>query len=356
MNMKPLLCKFTWRPRLVTIFLSSGLVLSTTSSLYCDFFKVALGFIPKGYDNDVLGVALWSFEAADGKCQSFKEAYILGGFSTGDDNYSRLIINGDIAWTIARFAALVGSFFGTVGLVCSLINVCRDGPILVDVLAYTAIVGLISEASKLGLFFTTELCVSEDFWYSYEIDEYMGATSCTLSQGAYVCIGSIAVYFISSVFLVAYNSWPMIDDHDDSSLQEMVFGEKTSTTQATSFLTEQSQKTHSPPWTETQADFQNELVSENESNESDDFDRMDSGVESFHRRESEMSSQVEPYSATSYTDFRRRSSVETSYSDRGEEAYDDTVMHALPQFNGPKKHTARRLMDDVSAITMDASF
>ena len=229
---------------------------------YCDFLIVDLGFIPRGYEHNALGVALWSFEAADGKCQSFQEAYILGGFSTGDDNYSRLIINGDTAWTIARCAAMIGSLFGTVGLACSLINVCRDdGPILVDVLAYTVIVALISEASKLGLFFTTELCVSEDFWYSSEMDKYMGSTSCTLSQGAYICIGSISVYFILSVFLVGYNAWPMIDDYDDSSLQELVFEEKT---QATSFLTEESQKSTLPTWTGT---LQNEHVSEDESNE-----------------------------------------------------------------------------------------
>jgi len=349
-------CRFKWRPRLLAALLTLGLVLSVAASLYCNFVTVTLGFVPNGYTGDEVGVALWSFQGEDKRCQSFQDAYKLGGFS-GDDDYSNWIVNGDIAWTIARCAAIVGFFFGAIALVCILLNLCdRYEPRLVDVLAYTVVIALVSEAAKLGLFFSTDLCVSDDFWYSTELDEYTGSTSCGMSLGAFICIGSIAVYFISGVLLIGYNARPEIDyyNYEENSLEELsVAGTgKTLSTQETSFLSsKQSQK-----WTGSQPPekFHVEPILESPD---EGFHETSSHMES-HRRGSNMSSNVGSYSRTSYSEDRRRSSL-FSEDEEEEEEDDYDAMQPLPQFHGSSRPriNARRMMDDdVSEISMDNNF
>lgn len=313
------LCRFTWRPRLLAVLLALALVLSIVASLYCDFLSVTLGFVPQGYAGDVVGIALWSFEGPDMRCHSFRDAYELGGLSIGDESYSNWIANGDIAWTVARVLAMAGVVFGTIALVCMLLNLCENEPHVVDVLAYTVVIALVSEAAKLGLFFKIDLCVSANFWHSNEIDEYMGST-CGMSQGAFICIGSMVVYFISGVLLILYCARPKIDDYnyDENSLAEMTatIAGKTLSTQATSF--QRSQKSQPSAWTS-----------------------------DIRREGSHMSSHVGPYSTKSFSD-RRQSSQ--GYCNEAVEEGDDDVMQPLPQFHGSSKP---RLMDDMSAVTMD---
>ena len=320
-------CRLQWRPRLLAALLTLALVLSVAASLYCDFVTVTLGFVPDGYAGDKVGVALWSFQGPDGRCQSFQDAYNLGGFSNGDDNYSQWFANGDSAWMIARCAAIVGFVFGAIALVCILINLCGDEPHLVDVLAYTVIIALVSEAAKLGLFFFTDLCFSGNFWYSVELDEYMGSTSCGMSQGAFICIGSIALYFVPGVFLLAYNARPEIDgyNYDENSLQELtVAGKTTLSSQETSLLSSGQQ---SQLWKGSQ--FAN--------------------VNSHHRRSSHISSNV----GSSNSGKRQRSLYNEAEDE--DEYYD--AEQPLPEFGRPHRPNARRMMDDdVSAITMETNF
>lgn len=337
-------CRLQWRPRLLAVLLAVALVLSVAASLTCDFVIVTLGFVPDGYAGDEVGVALWSFQGPDGRCQSFQDAYNLGGFSNGDDNYSHWFANGDTAWMIARCAAIVGFVFGAIALVCILINLCGDEPHLVDVLAYTVIIALVSEAAKIGLFFCIDLCVSGNFWYSVELDEYKGSTSCGMSPGAFVCIGSITLYFISGVFLIAYNVRPEIDsyNHDENSLQEMTLAGKTLSTQGTSLLSsnQQSQK-----WTGSQSrtDFRIEPILETAD------DGFGTDMNSHRRQRSHMSSYVR-----SIDSDRRRSSL---YGEAEDEEEDHDAMRPLPTFRRPRRPNARRTMDDdVSAITMDNNF
>ena len=346
-------CRLQWRPRLLAALLTVALVLSVAASLYCQFVTVTLGFVPDGYAGDKVGVALWSFQGPDGRCQSFQDAYNLGGFSNGDDNYSHWFANGDTAWMIARCAAFVGFIFGAIALVCILINLCGDEPYLVDVLAYTVTIALVSEAAKIGLFFCIDLCVSGNFWYSVELDEYMGSTSCGMSYGAFICIGSITVYFISGVFLIAYNVRPEIDGHncDENSLQEM----ETLSTHGTSLLSSNQQ---SQNWTGSLSptEFRTEPILES----------VDDGMNSHRRQSSHMSSYVGSYNSNRrrsslYSEKsspdRRRSSLysEAEYDEEGED-YD--AMRPLPEFQRSNRpNPPRRMMDDdVSAITMDNNF
>lgn len=334
-------CRFTWRPKLLSVLLTLALLLSIAASLYCDFLSVTLGFVPQGYSGDEVGVALWSFEGPDRRCHSFQDAYKLGGFSIGDETYSNWIANGDMAWTIARVLAMVGVVFGTIALVCILLNLCENEPHLVDVLAYTVVIALVSEAAKLGLFFEIDLCVSANFWHSDEIDEYMGST-CGMSHGAFICIGSIVVYFISGVLLIGYSARPKIDDYnyDENSLQEMTVAGKTSSTQATSFLSSK------PAWTGSES---REPISDSMDG---GFNQTNSHMVSHRQEGSYMSSHVGPYSTKSYSD--RRQSSQEYYSEAEEEEDDYDAMQPLPQFHRASNPSAG-LMDDMSAVTMDTS-
>lgn len=352
-------CRFSWRPRLLAVLLTLALVCSITSSLYCDFLYVTLGFVPQGYDTgDKVGIALWSFQGPDRRCQSFQDAYKLGGFSNGDKNYSNWITNGDMAWTISRALAVVGVVFGAIALVCILINLCTIESHLVDVLAYTVVIALVSEAAKLGLFFSIDLCASATFWHNDEIDEYFGST-CGMSQGAFICIGSIVVYFISGVLLIGYNTRPKIYDYDydENSLQEMTVAGKTNTTQSTSFLS--SKKSQTSAWTGSPSPAESRI--EPISGVDDGFNQTNSHMGSHHRGGSQggshnMSSHVGSY-GTHLNSDRRRSSQETHYSEveeAVEEEDDYDVMQPLPQFHRSGNPSARRMIDDdMSAITMD---
>ena len=339
-------CRLQWRPRLLAALLTLALVLSVAASLYCDFVTVTLGFVPDGYAGDEVGVALWSFQGPDGRCLSFQDAYNLGGFSNGDDNYSQWFANGDIAWMIARCAAIVGFVFGAIALICIFINLCGDEPHLVDVLAYTVIIALVSEAAKLGLFFFTDLCFSGNFWYSVELDEYMGSTSCGMSQGAFICVGSIALYFVSGVFLLAYNARPEIDgyNYDENSLQELsVAGKTTLSSQETSLLSSGKQ---SQLWKGSQ--FRIEPILENVDN------GFDANMNSHHRWSSHISSNV-----GSSNSGKRQSSLynEADYCEAGDEDEYYDAEQPLPEFERPHRPNARRMMDDdVSAITMETNY
>ncbi len=346
-NNKRRQCGFKWRPKLLAALLTIGLLLSIAGSLYCDFVTVTLGFVPSGYAGDEVSVGLWSFLGPDRRCQTFQDAYRMGGFTRGYGNYSHWFINDDMAWIVARCAAILGVAFGSIALVCILINLCVDEPRLVDVLAYTAVVALVSEAAKLGLFFCTNLCLSKDFWYSVDLDEYMGSTSCGLSQGAFICIGSIAAYFMSGVLLIVYAVWPEIDaykfNYDDESLQELSVEETTEntlSTQETAFLSsKQSQK-----WTGSQSrvDCRMEPIKESE----DDEFIADNKC---YRRGSSHLGSVESQSTNSYSDGRQSS----LYS----EVEEDEDFDELPELYRTRRPNAKRMMgDDVSAITFESNF
>ncbi|KAL7457136.1 hypothetical protein ACHAWC_008620 [Mediolabrus comicus] len=320
------LCRFAWRPRLLTVLLMLAFVLSIASSLYCEFLSVRLGFVPQGYTNNEVGVSFWSFQGQDGKCKSFQEAYKLGGFSIGDTSYSNWITNDDLAWTISRVMAMVGVAFGVVALTCILINLCSSEPHLVDVLAYTTVIAMVSEAAKVGLFFSTNLCRSQNFWYNDEKEEYVGSTSCVMSHGAFVCIASIAIYFISALLLIGYHARPKSDeyDYDVKSLEEMTEMGKTYETQSTSGFNQSSSN-------------------------------MGSHIS---RGGSHMSSQVGTSSHMNSHQSRSRNSTDVvpSYYDEVVEEEEEDTMRPLPQFQRSRIPNARRQMDDMSAITMDTTF
>mmetsp|Transcript_1324 Transcript_1324/g.1835 ORF Transcript_1324/g.1835 Transcript_1324/m.1835 type:complete len:176 (+) Transcript_1324:1-528(+) len=175
----------------------------------------------------------------------------------------------------------------------------------------------------------------------------MGSTSCGLSQGAFICIGSIAAYFISGVFLIGYAVWPEIDsykfNYDEGSLQELSVEENTLSTQETSFLSsKQSQK-----WAGSQslAEYRMEPIKESEDDEFISDNK-------YHRRgSSHVGSFVGSESTNSYSDSRRQSSF---YSEETEE---DEDFDELPEVYRPRRPIAKRMMgDDVSAITLDNNF
>lgn len=352
------LCRFAWRPRLLAVLLMLAFALSIASSLYCDFLSVRLGFVPQGYTNNQVGVSFWSFQGQDGKCKSFQESYKLGGFSIGDTSYSNWITNDDLAWTISRIMAMVGVAFGVVALTCILINLCSSEPYLVDVLAYTTVIAMVSEAAKVGLFFSTNLCRSQNFWYNDEKEEYVGSTSCVMSHGAFVSIASIAIYFISAFLLIGYHARPKSDeyDYDVKSLEEMTQMGKKYETQSTSLMHSSSSKSRESRsrimHTEPRIDpISNNMVDDG-FNQS--FSNMGSHIS---RGGSHMSSQVRSSHKNSHPSRSRTSTdVVASYYDEVVEEEEEDTMQPLPQFQSSRIPNASRQMDDMSAITLDTSF
>ena len=107
-------CRFGWYPKILAFFVTAGLGLSATSSLYCDFMTIVLDFTPGGYYQNQVGLGLWSFESPLGQCVSYVEAYESGGLGMG---YSDWFMNKDFSWTVARILAMTGGLFGTISLV-----------------------------------------------------------------------------------------------------------------------------------------------------------------------------------------------------------------------------------------------
>lgn len=351
-------CRFAWRPRLLTVLLMLAFVLSIASSLYCEFLSVRLGFVPQGYTNNKVGVSFWSFQGQDGKCKSFQEAYKLGGFSIGDTSYSNWITNDDLAWTISRIMAMVGVAFGVVALTCILINLCSSEPHLVDVLAYTTVIAMVSEAAKVGLFFSTNLCRSQNFWYNDEREEYVGSTSCVMSHGALLCIASIAIYFISALLLIGYHARPKSDeyDYDVKSLEEMTEMGKTYETQSTSLMHSISSK---PRETRSQLHTEPRIDPISKNMDDDGFNQSFSNMGShMSRGGSHMSSQVGSSHIMNSHPSRSRTSTDVvpSYYDEVVEEEEEDTMQPLPQFQSSRIPNASRQMDDMSAITMDTTF
>ena len=121
-------------------------------------------------------------------------------------------------------------------------NVCKSEPRLVDILAYATTIALLCECkkhqrilhsvplrcfliyvlvsgAKFGLFLTTDICTDPAYWYNDESDSYSGSV-CKIDRGAYMCISSMAAYFVSVIMAVGFAARPKRDafSHEDESL------------------------------------------------------------------------------------------------------------------------------------------
>lgn len=220
-----------WHPRILAFFITAALGLSVMSSLDCKFLAVDLPFIPKKYHSQNLGVGLWSFEAPDGRCLSYEESYQLGGFSEGDDIYSRLFINDDTSWSTSRVLAISCALFGSITLISIWVNVFQTEPQLVDILACLLITTFALECAKFGIFQGVDLCASL-YWYNIESYEYSGSIDCRIDRGAIMNISSITAYFLSTVIAVGFAAryeTKTAYDHDESSLHSWMASENGST-------------------------------------------------------------------------------------------------------------------------------
>eukprot|EP00804_Cyclotella_cryptica_P017411 CCRYP_016646-RB/>CCRYP_016646-RB protein AED:0.12 eAED:0.13 QI:0/0.75/0.8/1/0.5/0.4/5/1908/296 len=185
-----------------------------------------LGFTPNMYSTDVVDFGLWSFEGPDGACVSHRDAFqdFSWAVSVKTSMTWSWFINSDISWTTSRIFAITSFFFGTFSFVTALRNTCLSEPWLVDVLIYTSTAAMLCEASKLGLFFGSNLCISPDYWYNSSTDKFTGSKECSLGQSAFVSIGSIASYFISVIIGLGFACRSVdprddIDYYDEKSLQ-----------------------------------------------------------------------------------------------------------------------------------------
>lgn len=227
-------CRFGWHPRILAFFITSAVGLSSMSSLDCKFLSVDLGWVPKNYYNDELGFGLWTYAAPGGRCLTYEESRLSGGFSNGDDVYSTLFMNNDTNWSVARILALVGVVFGAISLVSAWINVCKTEPRLVDIIAYSTITACMCESAKFGLFLGTDMCTSESYWLNTQSDELSASKDCQIDRGAFMSITSIAAYFVSMVLAVGYATRPKLDDYtyDEASLPSWMASETGSSAKA----------------------------------------------------------------------------------------------------------------------------
>jgi len=74
-------------------------------------------------------------------------------------------------------------------------------------LSYYIIIG-----SKFGLFLGTDICKSEEYWYSNISEEFSGSKSCKIGMGGYLSIGSFVAYFISMILAISnFTTAPQTD-------------------------------------------------------------------------------------------------------------------------------------------------
>jgi len=82
----------------------------------------------------------------------------------------------------------------------------------VDIISYTTITAFLSECSKFGLFLGTDICTSEEYWYSNTSEQFSGSKSCKIGMGGYLSIGSFAAYFISMILAISnFTTAPQTD-------------------------------------------------------------------------------------------------------------------------------------------------
>ncbi|KAL7478728.1 hypothetical protein ACHAW6_004482 [Cyclotella cf. meneghiniana] len=218
--------RFRWRPKSISFFLAVALALSVYSSVDCRLSKVALGFTPEMYSTGVIDFGLWSFEGPNGSCLSHREAYqdFSWAVSVQTSMAWSWFINSDISWSASRIFAIASFVFGTFSFTTTLRNTCLSEPWLVDVLIYTSTAAMLCEASKLGLFFGSNLCISPDYWYNSSTDKFTGSQGCSLGQSGFVSIGSIVSYVIAAIIALGFacrSAHPSddIDYYDEKSLQ-----------------------------------------------------------------------------------------------------------------------------------------
>ena len=81
-----------------------------------------------------------------------------------------------------------------------------------DIISYTTITAFLSECSKFGLFLGTDICTSEEYWYSNISEEFSGSKSCKIGMGGYLSIGSFVAYFISMILAISnFTTAPQTD-------------------------------------------------------------------------------------------------------------------------------------------------
>mmetsp|Transcript_14455 Transcript_14455/g.18356 ORF Transcript_14455/g.18356 Transcript_14455/m.18356 type:complete len:503 (-) Transcript_14455:249-1757(-) len=204
------MCLWGWHPFILFILLTTSFVLSTMSSLDCQFVHVRGIYYDESSDTtaDNIGVGLWSFEEwiSDPKkqnkrnkkseqegnkvkaaqdwynemikerrttCVMYGTAYKRGGLAfrtrNGDsvvseeekDVYKQWLINGDVNWSLSRLAAIFGFISGLIANAAIWLMVCIGmKPMSKEAILYANIIAFICEAIKFAIFFNISFCHS----------------------------------------------------------------------------------------------------------------------------------------------------------------------------------------------------
>jgi hypothetical protein len=83
-------------------------------------------------------------------------------------------------------------------------------------------------ASKLGLFFNSNLCQSPTYWYNSSTESFTNSKSCTPSTSAFLSMTSILAYILSTALAIGYTFRPErsddVDYYDEKSLKSWMHG------------------------------------------------------------------------------------------------------------------------------------
>ena len=197
-----------WLPFLVSLFSTIRFLLSTTSSLSCQFIKIDVGFIPSNvkFVSSTIDIGPWAYSR--GKCLAYPE------------DFTKVFIHKHASWGAARVAAVVNMILGFIVFLTAafviVYKVLRIWP--TSARATTCIKGFdgiweiwvfvcvilmfIFELMKFSLW-SVDLC-TKDVWMTDKF-KFVMAQECSLSTGA-KCALSALVFDLAIVILLTMGS------------------------------------------------------------------------------------------------------------------------------------------------------
>ena len=198
----------SWLPFFVVTLSTVRFLLSTTSSLGCNFIEIDIGFVPKNIKiaTSTVKIGPWAYER--GKCLSYPH------------NFSKIFIQNERAWEAARMASIVNITLGFIVFITAscviTYKVLRLWP--TSARATSCIKGVdkrwevcifvlvllmfIFEVIKFSLW-GVNLC-TDDVWMTKEFS-FFPAKECSLSTGAKCSLGAIVIDIIVVMLLSVWS-------------------------------------------------------------------------------------------------------------------------------------------------------
>eukprot|EP00979_Chaetoceros_neogracilis_P003418 scaffold592_cov272-Chaetoceros_neogracile.AAC.29 len=198
-----------WLPFLVVILTTARFLLSTTSSLGCNFIEIDIGFVPQNikFTTSKVRIGPWAYDR--GKCLSYPH------------NFSEVFIHHEKSWNAARIASIVNITLGFVVFITASIvityKVLRLWPTSArgtycikgfdkwwEILTFILVILMfIFEVIKFTLW-GANLC-TDDVWMTDEYS-FVLPNECSLSTGARYSLSAILIDIVVVILLSVWSS------------------------------------------------------------------------------------------------------------------------------------------------------